>query len=672
MLLLVIAMAIGAYARFSNLGERPLAEDEYYTVMGVRGILETGLPIQKSGGYYTRFLPLQYLGAATAKLFGDNEFSHRLLPAVFGLLLIPFFFLYARKYVNTYLACIGALIIAISSWEIEFSRFARMYTLFQLLAVIFFWLYYSIHVEKKENRIKYLYATSILLVTTHALGILILPFICFSLLQPLLATKTTIRNKLSVVRKAKARYIGGLLTLLFSFIYFTQIGNLFKSEPSENLPEGVQQYDTSNFARNAEFPFFEDVQLIANPVMAFMGIATIVSVFVLFLYRKRLTESPIPLGLSIMIVSSGFHLFALNITIFCILLVRYNLWSSLRNSRTTQALLAPSVLICLAWTAFALSDLDWTTAIAPYQQTRALRLTFLGFPDYYSTTVSVWMLAAKKTSILLFLSLAITILVDRKVSDHDLPTRPWFPILYMVFVFGLLNSVSETTRYWFFLYPTMLLVFLLALQSITNAIGKIAPTIRNASEMASAVVALTLFLVSDDVHARQILSPTSDDVSFRTGIFSKYESHWYRRFDERTPALIINNYKEKVDLIVVDGRLSAIDYYIDPGTNYAFYLDSDPAVLKGDRFSYRSRKRGTVELWTNQPLLNTIEEYLEAASEARTILLVRWVGEEHKPNLIGELKNTVSSVKLLGRGRDGKVEALLIERFTPNSANTAN
>jgi hypothetical protein len=75
-------MAWGHFVRFDGLESRPLSVDEYYSVTGVQYILEKGVPVFPTGGYYLRAWPLQYLQgrvrppearAANMLLFGRSR-----------------------------------------------------------------------------------------------------------------------------------------------------------------------------------------------------------------------------------------------------------------------------------------------------------------------------------------------------------------------------------------------------------------------------------------------------------------------------------------------------------------------------------------------------------------------------------------------------------------------
>jgi hypothetical protein len=66
--ILLPVMAWGLFVRFDDLGSHPLSVDEYYSVTGVQYILEKGVPVFPTGGYYLRAWPSNTLRAASARL----------------------------------------------------------------------------------------------------------------------------------------------------------------------------------------------------------------------------------------------------------------------------------------------------------------------------------------------------------------------------------------------------------------------------------------------------------------------------------------------------------------------------------------------------------------------------------------------------------------------------
>nr|WP_321349684.1 flippase activity-associated protein Agl23 [uncultured Methanoregula sp.] len=88
---------------------------------------------------------LYYVTAGMFSVFGDSDFTARLLPALFGVLLIPLVYcIYRLGYINKTQTLVAALFIALSPDLVFFSRFLRhdIFMLFFTLMLLVALLYY--------------------------------------------------------------------------------------------------------------------------------------------------------------------------------------------------------------------------------------------------------------------------------------------------------------------------------------------------------------------------------------------------------------------------------------------------------------------------------------------------------------------------------------------------
>jgi asparagine N-glycosylation enzyme membrane subunit Stt3 len=138
--------------RLPGLGKWCLTSDEFFLYKPVEYILQKGIPEFPGGGYYVRGILLQYLIAIPLAIFHNKEFALRLFPLIFGVLTIPLFYIFCRKFMDKYPSFICSLILVFSSWHIEYSRFGRFYTAFQFLFILFIYLF---HTGYWENSRKY-------------------------------------------------------------------------------------------------------------------------------------------------------------------------------------------------------------------------------------------------------------------------------------------------------------------------------------------------------------------------------------------------------------------------------------------------------------------------------------------------------------------------------------
>ncbi len=163
-------VALGLALRLYRLGALGFAGNEDYLVIAVRGILEAGIPEFPSGVVYPRALPLTYLAAGLAHLFGPGEVVLRLPGVFFSTAAIFGVYLLARRLISTEVALLAALLMAVSDWEVEVARIARMYSMLSAGCLYGVWLLHRSTVEGgRGNRIA-LAAVSVVTAWVHQIG----------------------------------------------------------------------------------------------------------------------------------------------------------------------------------------------------------------------------------------------------------------------------------------------------------------------------------------------------------------------------------------------------------------------------------------------------------------------------------------------------------------------
>ncbi len=142
-IVLVITIIYSVVVRFLNLGELSFWGDDGMTYLSTVSVLEHGYPRLPSGYIMFHNIASDYFNIIPVLLFGDNEFAYRFFSALTGVLVIPLAFLFVKELTNKYIALISSVLIALNTWQIEFSREARYYSEFQffyILTVYFFYL----------------------------------------------------------------------------------------------------------------------------------------------------------------------------------------------------------------------------------------------------------------------------------------------------------------------------------------------------------------------------------------------------------------------------------------------------------------------------------------------------------------------------------------------------
>jgi len=180
---LALLVLAGAYLRLANLGDLGFRWDEDLSSLAVRAILEKGIPELPSGMVYLRGGLFLYAMAAGAELFGFSELALRLPAALIGIATIPLAFVFGRALFGARIGLVVAALIAISQWDIEFSRYARMYAPFTFCYVLTLYFLWKHRVESESRAGGVLpIASAVLAVSFHQLGYTLVPAFFFPLI----------------------------------------------------------------------------------------------------------------------------------------------------------------------------------------------------------------------------------------------------------------------------------------------------------------------------------------------------------------------------------------------------------------------------------------------------------------------------------------------------------
>lgn len=284
---------VAFFIRLYNLGTLSLWYDEVITGRVVTRILETGIPLDPSGlTFYWRGVTYHYFVSIFTGLFSNNEFWIRLPSALFGTGIIIATFFILKRY-NRYLAILACAFLTFSTYNLEYSRFARFYV---MNAFLFLLLLMAVYIGFFKDRTGYKILSLIIgLVMVHTVQIGRLFF--FVILSAIaLKFVYSIRN-VKFVKFLRNNILDGVYLLLAGVIVL--LGNLFKTFiGSERVPI-VYAYELNEALPkppNMSFPlikmpdwymssFFQDhympVVLLALPIVLFLS---------LMLFRRKREE----------------------------------------------------------------------------------------------------------------------------------------------------------------------------------------------------------------------------------------------------------------------------------------------------------------------------------------------------------------------------------------------
>jgi mannosyltransferase len=169
---LLAIILIGAFLRVYQLGAQSIWFDEsssvYIAKLSFTQFAQVLPTLERSPPLY--FLILHYW----VILFGTSEFAVRLLSALFGVLALPMIYVLGRQLFNEEVGLVAALILALSSFNIQYSQEARMYSLMVLLALLSMY-FFTRFLQRNTVAISVGYVVSTtLLLYTHVYGMFVI------------------------------------------------------------------------------------------------------------------------------------------------------------------------------------------------------------------------------------------------------------------------------------------------------------------------------------------------------------------------------------------------------------------------------------------------------------------------------------------------------------------
>ena len=133
LVLVLVALVLGAYLRLDGVAQEPLFGDEYHTKdTSSAPYAEIVTSFDRVGSHVV--LPL--LQRMALDVFGDGVVSMRLPALIPGLLALFLFFPLTRRIVGPLPAALATLALALSPMHVYYSRFGRSYALVVLLALV--------------------------------------------------------------------------------------------------------------------------------------------------------------------------------------------------------------------------------------------------------------------------------------------------------------------------------------------------------------------------------------------------------------------------------------------------------------------------------------------------------------------------------------------------------
>lgn len=647
-----VAVALGFYARLYALGSRQLTVDEYYFITSVKAILQHGIPELPGGGYYTRGILLQYITAGCILLFGDNGVAYRLPSVIFSFGSVLLVYWYAAGRVGRSLAATLSALVLLSSWEVEFGRFARMYSMFQFVSIGYL-IALSRYGDRTLGLARYLpHLLAVCAVLTHQLGILLIPFLFIPTMSAIASLD---------YQKLRALVSQTVVSLVLAIASLTwQFADLRNAGVTDPYPRDFVPHSTQ-LLRTPAFPFWNFGSDSQISLGVFLGVICSI-VLLLSLLRLRLPKLKVShIVAACMVISAIAHNFVLTIGFAGILVLRYG--KPYRNlGRVEKQALIMAAVLTASWLLWAVSSQSWRDALPPNVGSfvGALRITFLGWPDFYTPILTPWLLEFPGITMVGFIAVIYQLLRIVRSPVDEIASHPTFIIAVVCCAVGALHSQYVSTRYLFFLYPLLLCTIALTLQDVAFAVaGRLKRTRAHRVDLIVSSVCVLAFGLSRDFNIKHLLTVDSEDVRFRTGAYASFARTWYGRWDFESPARFVDrNVRPAADDRIIVVGLGVVQYYLN--ADCALYLD------RGDsRFAIVSRQLGTKDLWSGERLLSTERDLLHYTQGTGRVWLVRSVASS-QVDVSSVWNNRLESSEIVYTSRDSRIEVLRIDLLLNN------
>ena len=631
-----IPVALGILALFiraPGLGKWCITLDEFYYSQPVSFILEKGIPELPGGGYYTRGILLQYLTVLPVLVFEKWEFAIRLLPLVFGCLTISLYFMVSKLFLPTIPALLSSIIILLSSWHIEFSRFARFYTPFQFLFFLFIFLFYKGYWQNRRRYQVLSWFTAFLSVFVYE-GAIFLPFI---MLLGLLIDDPLITMK---KRNIELFLVSAILLFINYFInydwWFLEVKNAMPLFISSSISEYGSKFPI-------ELPNLNLLYYVLNHWETAISYFLLIIAAVIILFMKIRKKHPLFLNVTITIALGLGLLHLYTLAIFFLIII-------FLSREDIKAYFFEHKLLWIFYYLLTLSY--WLIIISVSGNMDKVMHYLIGYPPIKKTIIVPLYENVPLWGLFILFPFLISILSNLLWKR----TQPKFILivaLYLVIILPEFKTLWSTTRYIFFFFP----IFILIMYSEINAlIEKMNDKYHSVSKTRLihlfVFLPFILFIYTEDFNIYHVFNVSSVKTNFRMGEYEKLSDHWYPRVDLENPGKYVNSMYIDGDIVVLDDVI--MSRYIK--VPYVNYVNIEDHI----RFPYHSRNEGRTEKWSGRALLFNTEAFAElipkmgnnslwlVSSLVGGFIGTSFVQKSHTPQEIGGKYNLSVDLKYTG------------------------
>jgi hypothetical protein len=644
---------VGFWLRIHHLGNLGLIVDEGHQALAVNGILQHGYPVLPTGRTYAWNLVFTYLQSGAALLFGVNEFSLRLPSALFGVATIPMVYWFGRTLFDAKVGLLAALLIALSVWEIEVSRYARAYTVYQFFYVLSLVAFYK-GFMKGERRWQFLVPPAFVLTyMLTPLGATLL----MAFLVPFFMAGTPARTKWTAVLCAGLTaggcflYERGLRFLDSRFSTVAVEGPAGGGRPIlERLRHAIEaNFHTPSIGLMKQL-YGQDHRLFL--LLCGLLLAT-VGTLLYVIHRDKSERVPGVLALPV-IAACYSHQFTLAAALFCLfLLLTYRNRGSLASA-PYLVVYASAAVTFRFWSAYANLHPPEAFSFARY---------FWGFPRLHDYLLQWLIQGWPRFSVVTaggLLLLGHRFSRDRTRGDYLFPVA--LALLLPLFA-SAIYWPFYVPRYFFHLYPLLVVVFAFTLLALITAVesrfpspGPVGPARKVAEAAALVVLAAVL---SQDIYPSQVLAIGNRTYTTPKDPVKASQSWEAFQEDYQTTGRYVRAHLLPGDTVVVLGasHVVSIFYHYIGRVDYALMLPHETDLGSSQRFVLDTGK-GVVYYMTGSAILQdarALEQWLSTLRAGRIWILADF--QTAPPDLLPRFRPD-----RVFTGQDGKTEVYLIDR----------
>lgn len=609
--LTAVAVGVGLFARFKGLGVSPFSVDEYYLARAIEDVLRTGLPAFDCGGYYQRGLLQQYASAGLQLAGLTPELAPRLLAVLCSLSSLPAAYLLGRRVHSPVVGLLFVILLALSVWEVEMSRFGRMYAPFQALFLWYAVFFVRVTVDHDPRALWKMILLSVVapLVWEGAALLAMANLLALFMLRP---SGTLQRSDIVPL-------IAGVTLLAVSFLFsFVDVRNISGDEFPAGFGSAVVV--ATEAATGLSLSSLRSHPLWLLPALLPLALGAWALRWV-WSFRQR---PLLMFGLLLCLGAALVHQFLLVASlVVLLLLMRYIRWQELfcRNAVPWHLAIAVALLF---WTAYGLLASGWRDATGG-DTVRGLAMLIqqmAAVPDFIGVVAHPFARVLPALSVALMLLIGASILRNARTDVATAERSLLVLLIATVLVASLASPPRMETRYVYFAYPAMLLIALAQLVAVVQRF------VRSEAAVTATASALALvgFGLSEDFQPAHLRYVDSPSILYRSNMNVNKQAHYEIREDLHSLASWLRD-NSGPGTVFING-VHGLDIYF-PALAYYHVDQASPGMVEW------SCKRGSIERWGNYPLLYTTEALAEVARLAPRTLLITFNYDE--PALLREL-----------------------------------